>query len=185
LLLPDICMFLPLLRSTTYPPYLSQNKYAAQLSEKRCQNEVGNLIAIELMKSTNFCPQDEVLVTLSIFGNQYFSPITILFLPYSCIRSSHPDICMFLPLLRSTTYPPYLSQNKYAAQLSEKRCNQQVWDKILNIEPCIHVAQISGTWELLMHEYGRKSRINNSSVYLNCYFHYLRTKSWDNLAVEP
>jgi hypothetical protein len=36
-----------------------------------------------------------------------------------------------------------------------KRCNQQVWNKILNIKS--RVGQPSGTWELLLSEYGRKS----------------------------
>jgi hypothetical protein len=37
------------------------------------------------------------------------------------------------------------------------KIHQQVCNKILNIKPCIGIGQISGTWELLMCEYGRKS----------------------------
>jgi hypothetical protein len=39
----------------------------------------------------------------------------------------------------------------------KKGCNQQVRNKILNIKSCI--GQTSGSWGLLMCEYGRKSMI--------------------------
>ena len=35
-----------------------------------------------------------------------------------------------------------------------KGCNQWVWNKIVNIKPCM--GQISGTWELILCEYWRK-----------------------------
>ena len=50
---------------------------------------------------------------------------------------------------------PYLSQIKRGAH---KRSNQQVWNTILNIKSGI--GQTSGTWELIMCEYPRKSSKN-------------------------
>ena len=50
---------------------------------------------------------------------------------------------------------PYLSHNKRAAHRSLKGCIQSVWNEILNIKP--YMVQISGTWELLLHEYWRKN----------------------------
>jgi hypothetical protein len=52
---------------------------------------------------------------------------------------------------------PYLSQKKHAAKGSYKR-----WNEILNIKPCID--QISGTWELLMYEYGRISMVTARAI---------------------
>jgi len=57
---------------------------------------------------------------------------------------------------------PYIPQKKCAAQQSQKRCNQQVKNKILNIKPCI--GQISGTWELLICEYGRKCMVIGEKI---------------------
>jgi hypothetical protein len=42
------------------------------------------------------------------------------------------------------------------------RCNQQVWNKILNIKPC--GGQISGTMELLICEYWSKSIIIGEQI---------------------
>jgi hypothetical protein len=33
--------------------------------------------------------------------------------------------------------PALFSQSKYSYQGSEKRCSQQVWNKIRNMKPCI------------------------------------------------
>lgn len=41
-------------------------------------------------------------------------------------------------------------------------CNQQVWNKVLNIKPCI--GKISGTLEFLMCEYRRKSVIIGENI---------------------
>ena len=42
----------------------------------------------------------------------------------------------------------------------------KVWNKnnALNIKPCI--GQMSGTWEFLMHEYGRKSMVIGEKIHL-------------------
>jgi hypothetical protein len=49
---------------------------------------------------------------------------------------------------------PYLSQKR---TMILKGCNLRVWNKILNIKPCM--GHISGTWELLLCEYWKKSMI--------------------------
>ena len=54
---------------------------------------------------------------------------------------------------------PYFSQNKHAAQQSEKK---QVWNNILNIKSCI--GQISGTWELLIRSNGRIRLVSGEMI---------------------
>ena len=47
-----------------------------------------------------------------------------------------------------------------------RRFNQQAWNKILNIKPSIHaIGQMSGTWQLLMHDYGGESMVIGENKY--------------------
>ena len=58
-------------------------------------------------------------------------------------------------LLFKTSYLSH--KNACCSTILKKGCNQQVRNKILNIKSCI--GQTSGSWGLLMCEYGRKSMI--------------------------
>ena len=61
-----------------------------------------------------------------------------------------------------------ISQYKYVAQQCLKSCNQQVWNKILNIKPCI--GQISGIWDLLIHKYGRKTMVIDEKILISKHY---------------
>jgi hypothetical protein len=49
-----------------------------------------------------------------------------------------------------------------------KSCNQQVWNKILNIKPCI--GQISGIWDLLIRKYGRKTMVIDEKILISKHY---------------
>jgi hypothetical protein len=74
-------------------------------------------------------------------------------------------------LITRMRMPPaflYLSQYKHVAQQCLKSCNQQVWNKILNIKPCI--GQISGIWDLLIRKYGRKTMVIDEKILISKHY---------------
>ena len=74
------------------------------------------------------------------------------------VRENLGDIrraCRYFNVSTTTACPPIFHKINVLLSDLEKRHNQQVWNIMLNYKVCI--GQISGTWEILICKYGRKS----------------------------